>query len=194
MKKLVIMACAVAMTAVAQAASVNWGSGAFYTASGKDGGWSSTMVNAAGATVTMSIYLVDAATYATVSAMDQAGMYKWASGQTATYTGQNKNPSTGALIPAVTIGTDDLGKSTTYYSILTAEYKDATNGEMYMAAAKEFTTSGTGQANNSNIFGGAATAATGGVRDWQAAAVPEPTSGLLLLLGVAGLALRRKQK
>jgi hypothetical protein len=28
-------------------------------------------------------------------------------------------------------------------------------------------------------------------KDW--AAVPEPTSGLLLLLGVAGLALRRKQ-
>jgi hypothetical protein len=28
---------------------------------------------------------------------------------------------------------------------------------------------------------------------WQAVAVPEPTSGLLLLLGMAGLALRRKQ-
>jgi hypothetical protein len=30
-------------------------------------------------------------------------------------------------------------------------------------------------------------------KDWQAVAVPEPTSGLLLLLGMAGLALRRKQ-
>jgi hypothetical protein len=29
--------------------------------------------------------------------------------------------------------------------------------------------------------------------DWKAAAVPEPTSGLLLLLGVAGLALKRKR-
>ena len=36
------------------------------------------------------------------------------------------------------------------------------------------------------------TSATQNASNW--AAVPEPTSGLLLLLGVAGLALRRKQK
>lgn len=36
--------------------------------------------------------------------------------------------------------------------------------------------------------------ATQNAANWAAADVPEPTSGLLLLLGVAGLALRRKQK
>ena len=193
MKKLVIMACAVAMAAVAQAATVQWASGALYTAAGKDGGWSGTLVNAAGATVTMSVYLVDAATYATVSAMDQAGMYEWASGQTATYTGVNKNPSTGALIGAVTVKDEALAGSTTFYSILTATYTDATYGDMYMAAAAQTTTPASGTKNITNIFGGASTLAAGGVRDWQAAAVPEPTSGLLMLVGLAGLALRRRR-
>ena len=39
------------------------------------------------------------------------------------------------------------------------------------------------------IGGGESTTATA----WSTAAVPEPTSGLLLLLGMAGLALKRKR-
>lgn len=193
MKKLIIAAFAVACAAVVQAATVNWQSGALYTAADANGGWSSTLVNNANALVTVSVYLVDASTYATVSAMSQEDMYKWAANKTATYTAQNKNANTGALIGAATVTDSNLEGSTTYYSILTAEYSDATLGkDFYMAAAASTTTPATGQKNIQNIFGGASTAATGGVRDWQP--VPEPTSGLLMLLGFAGLALRRKQK
>ena len=35
--------------------------------------------------------------------------------------------------------------------------------------------------------------ATQNTANWQSSAVPEPTSGLLMLLGMAGLALRRKR-
>ena len=192
MKKLMIMACAVALAAVAQAATVSWSSGALYTAAGKDGGWSSTMVNAAGALVTMNVYLVDATTYASVSTMGQADLFAWAKGKTANYTAQNKNTS-GTIIPAITASDTTLAASTKYYSVLTATYTDATYGDMYMAAAVEAETTSSGSKTVANIFGGASTLATGGVRDWQAAAVPEPTSGLLLLLGMASLALRRRR-
>ncbi len=195
MKKLIIAAFAVACAAVAQAATVQWSSGALYTAASATGGWSSTLVNQANpqALVTMSVYLVSESTYTTVSAMTQENMYKWAAKQTATYTAQNKNPSTGTIIGAATVSDSTLAASTTYYSILTAEYTDATlEKDFYMAAAVVAVTPASGQKNVQNIFGGASTLATGGVRDWQP--VPEPTSGLLMLLGMAGLALRRKQK
>ena len=195
MKKLIIAAFAVVCAVAVNAATVSWSSGALYTAADANGGWSSTLVNQATpqALVTMSVYLVNAETYATVSAMSQADMYKWASTQTATYSAQNKNATSGAIIGAATATDSNLAASTTYYSILTAEYSDATLAkDFYMAAAVTATTPATGAKNVQNIFGGAATLATGGVRDWQP--VPEPTSGLLMLLGFAGLALRRKQK
>ena len=195
MKKLVISACAMALAVVANAANVVWGSGALYTATSKDGGWSSTLVNAAEppAVVTMSVFLVDADTYSTVGAKDQQGIYDWASTQTADYSGQNKNAA-GTVIGAATVTVaNTLAASSTYYSVIVAEYKDATYGDMFMATTATVNTTAAGAGSVATLFGGASTAAVGGVRNWQAAPIPEPTSGLLLLLGMAGLALKRKR-
>ncbi len=192
MKKLLIIAAVICAAASSQASAAKWGSGVLYTASGKDGGWSSTAVNTADARVTMNLYLVDESTYAKVSAYDQKGMFDWSSTQSASYTGQNVNSATGATTSLITIQELNADPTTTYYAILTATYTDATYGDMYMAAARELTTGQAGTKSVNNIFGGLSTATTGGVRDWQP--VPEPTSGLLLLLGMGALALRRKQK
>jgi hypothetical protein len=62
-------------------------------------------------------------------------------------------------------------------------------------AGKAFTSSavskGAQQSDTATIQFGNMAAATQNTSNWQS--VPEPTSGLLLLLGVAGLALRRKR-
>ena len=185
MKKLVMAFAIVGAVAIANASTVSWGAGTLYRAANAQGGFSTTTAMAAQALVTMNVYLVDQATFTTVSALDQRGIYDWATEQTATYSAQNY---TTKIIGAATAKDTAFAGSTTYYSVIVAEYTDAEYGKMFMTATATQTTPASGTSSNNNLFSAAAQPA-----GWTAVeSVPEPTSGLLLLLGVAGLALKRK--
>lgn len=183
MKKLMIALVAAAIAGLAQAATCTWGSGALKTAATADGGWSSTGVNTASALVTMSVYLIDSDTYTSLASASQKDLFDSYSTATADLTGQNKNANTGALIGAITINESDAYAGV-QYAVAIATYTDATYGDMYMATRVQ---TGFAQATQK----GTASGIFSGVANWQA--VPEPTSGLLMLLGMAGLALRRKR-
>ena len=176
-----IAAAIVCAAVVSQAATCKWTSGTIRTAEDATGGWSGTGV-AGNALVTMNVYFIDAKTYSDLATKTQQELFDSYSTKTADLSGVNKN-SKDALIGAITI-TDESAPAADQYAVVIGTYTDAKYGDMYMATLKQSTF-------NDQSGSGSAANILSGVADWQA--VPEPTSGLLLLLGVAGLALRRRR-
>ena len=168
MKKLMFMLAAIACAVAAQAATFKWSTG-MLTVPGDD----STPIASDNGTwsAVLSLYTDEAMTTAVTGA----------SGLTASA------PSAGAL--GATVSGLETGE--TYYGVITVtgtyEGKDYEIKITDPVQAK-FKASGTTQMN----FSTAITSAGG----WKGGGgdVPEPTSGLLLLVGAGMLALRRKQK
>ena len=186
----------VASAVVANAAAVTWDSTKLFTAATADGGFSTTGVgNKASAylfVLTESEYNTFIASYNADGNMKAVyDAYKDKLGD-ATKTG-----TTGARTHYVKLETSaDVGE-TVYGALiytLTQEF-DGASKNFYIANIASGTVgaeSGLTITNlgtyNFGVSSGTSAVATGG---WQA--VPEPTSGLLMLLGVAGLALRRRR-
>ena len=188
MKKLMIALATVAMAAGVQAAAWTWGSGSYaaVTPGGSDplsganiylffGYANSTAANTAKASVLADLRDGKAISgYSQSAILDSAGKLA-----TTEFTGADGKQYAFAVI----LADDAAGNS---YMLQTAN-KNATGSDVG-AASLQFDISST------TLKG---IDATGSGAGWymtkEASAVPEPTSGLLMLLGVAGLALRRKR-
>ena len=182
MKKLMIALGVIAITAVTQAASVKWNSGMLKAASNAEG----VSGSATASSYTAYLYTLDAYNTASGTSVDKLyasyigkqtpvaqatanGMGVANITQTGLDNGSNDNPITvyGMVIYVDTATADSYDGVDAFVKVgfETGTYKDTTG--------LQFSNMGTQQAN------------------WTA--VPEPTSGLLMLLGMAGLALRRRR-
>ena len=189
MKKLLIAALALCAATFAQAAAVNWTSGAISDSSG-------AAVSAEGL-ITGYLWEIQLQDYSVYAAMDSVALSqsianKFLAGDLgqALATGGNTYSSRGGALLDLT-GADAWSAGDTAYGLLL--YIDPTGSEevMYMANVASATFD---SAQNKEIYDMSITrggSKGSGATAWAAA--PEPTSGLLVLLGMAGLMLKRKR-
>lgn len=202
MKQLMI-AVAVAFAAfAANAASVNWTSGDIYVGSpiagslldGTDGG---TKV-ANGTTMYYVFSQIDSGDYDTWVTMSQAEKYSafTADGDSSTVKiGDNSYTVFAAknVVDGVA-GVTETGyqKNDFAYGVCIVTYDANKDGTVDFFTASEAT--GKCTTSGKDLSGMALMDNDGTATVWSAAtATPEPTSGLLLLIGMAGLALRRRR-
>lgn len=175
MKKLMIAMLAVALSTVANAATVKWqvtnvqGSpNAAVTA-----GWAVQIFN-------------ESVTYDYAKAV-AGDITAWATGETV---------ASGTSFRANGQQTQTNGTTENYYMVIYDNSSIADAGNYIVSAIKSVTTNAAGSDVTAS-FGNMSGTSAGNLflsSSWTAtAAVPEPTSGLLMLLGMAGLALRRRR-
>ena len=194
MKKLMIALAAVALATVVNAATVNWQSGTIFIASdaeGTTGSGSSYRANTGTRLVTAYLYSLTADEYTTALSMSTTDLYNTYSSTAATAT---KGSTATGLANLSQTGLPD-GSSTspqTVYGLVL--YVDTTTATAY-DGVDAFVKSYVGTATWQDTTGAGLTNLAATQSSWTAvgASVPEPTSGLLMLLGMAGLALRRKR-
>ena len=175
MKKLIVAAAMVCAAAFAQAATVNW------TISGvkADGGAAPT----AGWAV-MAFYTEAGAGSAAIESALAAGTAGSLAFDTDSLTVSMSKGKVAAK-DATAAGITDTTKKYDFYFVVFNNSSAAAATEYAMASALNV--------EYSSMAGKFSAAGNFTSATWQTTAVPEPTSGLLMLLGMAGLALRRRR-
>ena len=184
MKKLMIMLATVAVGIAASAANFNWSVQSGYI---WDGAETPAKITSGSA------YLVFA------SALSQSDLVTAfaADAATAASTVASKSVSTGTIqsnarIEETAFSADVTANQTAYFVVFNGDnmYVSITADAEYLAVGTspiEFTSV---TASSKKAFDAASGYSAAG---WYTQSVPEPTSGLLMLLGMAGLALRRRR-
>ena len=194
MKKLMFILATLALAFSVQGAAISWKTGIAIKAPNLDGTISSS--NAGSGTLSMYVWLVDEALYSAATANSIIADYSERLGSA---NGSVTGKSGAAGVTVKTDGLDfTVNQDTTYYGLILTEYK---SGDVTQYVANKATAIINGSGDNATItnlskyWGGGA---NGTAVTWTAVPSPgdgpEPTTGLLLIVGGAMLALRRKQK
>ena len=183
MKKLMLMIGAVGIAASIQAATVSWSATNIFAGNSTD--------KASGVAYFLTTSMQETSYWSTLKNASEfqsalSGAYSFMPSAAGTYS----KPASAAVDNA-TLGLSDATAYTAYLLVFdTATITD--ESKYFITSTKDFTTYG-GTSNANIAWLATNKAASQSAAGWATVAVPEPTSGLLMLLGVAGLALRRKR-